>query len=211
MKQLGKDRYDFQHPSLREFCKKEMPEEVKVEFHKKAARCLTPLMEDSPGDVNLSLVLSDHLFEGKEFTEAFELNLRLGKNLYDLFDFSFALDLTNRALRCADGLKKGSEFDKSRLAGAFHQKAMILQEMFRHDEALDHYRQSLAIEREIGDRAGEAMTLGQLGRIHEKMNRLEESLSFYQEALKVFQEFGDKRYMQACTEDIQRVQENMHK
>ena len=47
-RRLGREEYDFAHPSLREYRRKELPERVTVELHSQAARCFKTLRDRFP-------------------------------------------------------------------------------------------------------------------------------------------------------------------
>ena len=102
----------------------------------------------------VELSLAEHLFFAQEYEKALDLNLRIGERLYDLFDFDSALQFAERAEICAEKTK-----NRDKLASSLHQKGSVLQSMFRFSEAFESYNQSMEIEKEIGNRAGEAQTL----------------------------------------------------
>ena len=56
-----------------------------------------------------------------------------------------------------------TEWTRTNIAVTYHQLGMTAQARGRLDEADDWYRQSLAIEEELGDRPGMAVTYHQLG------------------------------------------------
>ena len=59
-------------------------------------------------------------------------------------------------------------------------------------EALDSYQQALAIRREIGDRAGEAITLNNIGVVYVDQGRYAEALDTFPQALTIRREVGDR-------------------
>ena len=61
----------------------------------------------------------------------------------------------------------------------------------QYQEALNFYQQSLAIEREIGDRNGEAGSLNNLGNVYRLLGQCQEALNFYQQSLAIKREIGD--------------------
>jgi C4-dicarboxylate-specific signal transduction histidine kinase len=58
----------------------------------------------------------------------------------------------------------------------------------RAEDSLDHYRRSLAVYREIGDRQGEASCLQNMGRLHTNLGDLDQALLHLEEALGVASE-----------------------
>jgi len=133
-RRLEKESYDFSHPSLREYRRKELPESVMIGLHAQAARCFDALRDRFP-EWFVDLALAEHLFFGQEYEKALELNLRLGDRLYDLFDYNVALQLTERAKTCAEKTN-----NKRMVAVALHQKGLILQSIFEFLDSLVVYK-----------------------------------------------------------------------
>jgi tetratricopeptide (TPR) repeat protein len=78
------------------------------------------------------------------------------------------------------------------VAVSWHQTGMALQAAGRGEAAEDAYRQALAIEVRLGDRAGQARALGQLGLLYlDVLHRPEEAVSFYRQAADRYVEIGD--------------------
>ncbi len=78
------------------------------------------------------------------------------------------------------------------VAVIWHQTGMALQQAGRGEAAEDAYRQALAIEVRLGDRAGQASTLGQLGNLYNAvLDRPEEACAFYRQAAERYREIGD--------------------
>jgi CHAT domain-containing protein/Tfp pilus assembly protein PilF len=57
---------------------------------------------------------------------------------------------------------------------------------------MEHYQQALAIEREIGDRSGEASTLNNMALDYSEQGEYAQALELLQQALKIAQTIGDK-------------------
>jgi CHAT domain-containing protein/tetratricopeptide (TPR) repeat protein len=62
----------------------------------------------------------------------------------------------------------------------------------RYGEALEHYDQALAILRAVGDRAGEGVTLNNIGGVYEAQGRYGEALEHYEQALAILRAVGDR-------------------
>jgi tetratricopeptide (TPR) repeat protein len=78
------------------------------------------------------------------------------------------------------------------VAVVWHQTGMALQEASRGEAAEDAYRQSLAIEVRLGNRAGQASTLGQLGNLYaDVLDRPEDAVALYRQAAEAYQAIGD--------------------
>jgi len=67
-----------------------------------------------------------------------------------------------------------------------------------HRQALIYCQQALDLQREIGDRFGQAETYDSLGYAHRHLGQLQEATTAYQQALTLYREFGD-RYNEADT------------
>ena len=78
------------------------------------------------------------------------------------------------------------------VAGAWHQIGMVHEEAGQPEAAEEAYNQSLAIKVRLGNQAGQANTLGQLGNLyHFSLNRPEQAVAFYQRAMEIFRTLGD--------------------
>jgi tetratricopeptide (TPR) repeat protein len=183
---IEKELYDFAHASLREYCRKELPESMRIGLHSKAARCLEALFK-KVSELSAALSLAEHLFFGQMYEKANVLNLELGEKFYDLFDFNLALELTDRAIISAEKTE-----NKDMLGGSLHQKGRILTSLFRFSEALDVYNLCLKIAQEIGSRIKEAATLHHIGIVYQETNQFEKALSHYNRSLEIAREMGDR-------------------
>jgi tetratricopeptide (TPR) repeat protein len=82
--------------------------------------------------------------------------------------------------------------EQGTVAIAWHQIGMVHEEAGQPEAAEEAYNQSLAIEVRLGDRAGQASTLGQLGNLYvDNLQRLEEAVAFYRRATAIYREIGD--------------------
>jgi len=78
------------------------------------------------------------------------------------------------------------------VATVWHQTGMVYQEMSDPEAAEDAYRQSLAIEVRLDNRAGQAATLGQLGNLYDDdLERPKDAVGFYRQAADMYRESGD--------------------
>ncbi|PZO35436.1 MAG: hypothetical protein DCF17_18690 [Shackletoniella antarctica] len=78
------------------------------------------------------------------------------------------------------------------VAGTWHQTGMVYQAAKQYDAAEAAYRQSLEIMTRLGDRAGQAMSLTELGSLYDEgFNRPEEAVTFYRQAVDIAVEQGD--------------------
>ena len=179
--------YDFGHSSLREYCRRELPEMQELELHKQATRCFENLLDKLPDKQHAFLSLARHAFYGEDYQTAFDLNFALGEGVYTHYDYPAALELVERAKISAERLH-----DRNKLAAAYHHLGMILQALYRYPEALDNYTQSLKIKRELGNRDGEAGTLHQIGRVYQVTHRYDKALGYYIQSLMIKRELGNR-------------------
>ncbi|MBL8541860.1 MAG: tetratricopeptide repeat protein [Betaproteobacteria bacterium] len=78
------------------------------------------------------------------------------------------------------------------VAVSWHQSGVVYQSAGQPDAAEDAYRKSLAIFVQLGDVAGQASTLGQLGNLYGGvLDRLEDAAAFYRQAVNKYVEIGD--------------------
>ncbi len=72
------------------------------------------------------------------------------------------------------------------VAVAWHQIGAAYEEVGQYERAEDAYRKSLAIKVREHNRAGQASTLNQLGKLYDlRMGRSEEAVSFYRQAIEI--------------------------
>jgi tetratricopeptide (TPR) repeat protein len=73
------------------------------------------------------------------------------------------------------------------VATIWHQTGMVYQEAGQPEAAEDAYRKSLALQVQLGDVAGQASTLGQLGNLYDdEIDRPEEAVAFYRQAADLY-------------------------
>jgi tetratricopeptide (TPR) repeat protein len=82
--------------------------------------------------------------------------------------------------------------EPSTVAGIWHQTSIVYQEARQPEAAEDACRKSLAISVRLGDVAGQARTLVQLGNLYDDvLGRPEQAVSFYRQAADKWVEVGD--------------------
>ncbi|MDM8531395.1 tetratricopeptide repeat protein [Anaerolineales bacterium HSG25] len=62
----------------------------------------------------------------------------------------------------------------------------------QYEKALTYYKQSLTIQQEIGDKAGEGTTLNNISQIYDSRGDYDTALSYLEQSLTIRQEIGDK-------------------
>ena len=74
---------------------------------------------------------------------------------------------------------------------------------YPYDQAFNQYQKALVIYREVGDRAGEAYTLNNIGAEYESHGQYDQALHQYQLALVIARDIGDKVLVEAVLSNIQ--------
>jgi tetratricopeptide (TPR) repeat protein len=78
------------------------------------------------------------------------------------------------------------------VASAWHQIGMVHQQAGQPEAAEEAYNQSLAINVRLGNQAGQAGTLGELGNLYfSVLQRPEEAVAFYRRVAEIYREIGD--------------------
>jgi len=96
-------------------------------------------------------------------------------------------------LAYAEARERFTQLDEpGTVAVIWHQTGMVYQEAGQPEAAEDAYRKSLAISVRLGDVAGQASTLNQLGNLYDDLlNRPEEAAAFYRQAADKYVESRD--------------------
>ncbi|MFQ6058831.1 MAG: tetratricopeptide repeat protein [Anaerolineae bacterium] len=68
-------------------------------------------------------------------------------------------------------------------AAALNDLGLVYADLGRWGEAIECYKESLGIKRELGDRHGEGMTLANMGLLYEKQGQKEKAVALWREAL----------------------------
>jgi len=94
-----------------------------------------------------------------------------------------------------DALALFSQLDEpGSVATIWHQIGMAHRQSGHYPPAEQAYRQSLSIEVQQGNRAGEAGSLNEFGNLYSDWQRPEQAVAFYRQAADVYAQLGDKRY-----------------
>jgi tetratricopeptide (TPR) repeat protein len=59
-------------------------------------------------------------------------------------------------------------------------------------QAIDFHEQAPSLRREIGDRQGEAISLGNLGTAYQSLGPCQRAIEFHQQSLEIAREIGDR-------------------
>jgi tetratricopeptide (TPR) repeat protein len=84
------------------------------------------------------------------------------------------------------------EDKKNERALYLNEAGVDLYRIAKYKEALPLYEQSLAIFREIGDKAGEGVTLNNIGQIYDARGDYPAALKYLKQSLAIYREIGDK-------------------
>ncbi|MEU4403526.1 tetratricopeptide repeat protein [Streptosporangium sp. NPDC023963] len=90
-------------------------------------------------------------------------------------------------------------------AAYLHQLGIIAQERGELERALDYYRQSLAINEELGNRANMATGYHQIGMIAQERGEFERALEYYRQALTINEELGNRADMASNYHQLGRI------
>ena len=70
---------------------------------------------------------------------------------------------------------------------------MVFDDLGQKPKAIEYYQQALAIARDIGDRQGEGIYLGNLGNVFADLGDEGQAIEYYQQALTIARETEDRR------------------
>jgi tetratricopeptide (TPR) repeat protein len=105
-----------------------------------------------------------------------------------LGDYQRALELHLRAERAA---KEVPEL-RQKYGTTLNNISMIYQARGEYDEALEYLKQTLAIDRELEDRAGEGTTLNNISQIYDARGDYGKALEYLEQSLAIRREIGDR-------------------
>ena len=88
------------------------------------------------------------------------------------------------------------------IAEKLNQEGEQLREKSRYQDALSKFWQASAIRRGMGDRAGESVTLTNIGLVYDSLGKYPEALEILQQALMITQEIGDRTWEGATLNTI---------
>jgi len=162
-------------------------EQEVLEAHQRAARYWRWRVERWPqpaqADLDQLVEARYHHREAGELEEALGITDQLDHRLRLAGAYRSAEQLHREALAW---VPEGSRF----AAVAMHQIGLLAQERGDYDEALDWYRKALEIDEQLGNRAGMASTISQLGILATKQERPEEAVPLNLRSLSLRLEIG---------------------
>jgi len=77
------------------------------------------------------------------------------------------------------------------------------------NKAIELYKESIKIEKELGDRRGVAYTLAQLGLLYKEIGEKEKAIKCMEEALKMFEQMGLKRDAEKARKQLKHLKLTM--
>ncbi|WP_210582087.1 tetratricopeptide repeat protein [Streptomyces sp. GESEQ-4] len=98
------------------------------------------------------------------------------------------LDTTRTALDAAR-----AAHDRRGTAWSLGDVACALTQTHRYDEAIDHFRQAMALNRELGDTHGRCQVLANLGYVYRHIGRPDRSVEYCRRALSIHRMLGGSR------------------
>ncbi|MEI1376940.1 tetratricopeptide repeat protein, partial [Nostoc sp.] len=186
----GKRRFDFQ-PLILEYVRYQAGDQS--EAHQKAIDYYCSIAKQPPwktkDDVKEYLEIFDHFYQLQDYNSAF-YSIRICD------DF-----LTLRGYYADQVELYGQLVSKWGEIGARenwnYQAALILlgntyNSLGQYQRAIEFLQQSLEIKREIGDRDGEGVSLGNLGNAYNLLGQYQRAIEFYQQSLEIKREIGDR-------------------
>jgi len=180
------------HSLVREFCREKSGAEWQKHLTEAAGYYTNKYKTLGIEKKTLATVLeeveaAELLMEAENFEAAADIMIDITP-LLDRWGWGRLLEsLYDQVLRALPGVEL-----KTR-AIILHNLAILMQERGEYAAALEKYEQSLKIAEELGDRAGVALSLGQIGNIYQDKGDYAAALEKYEQARKVFEEIGDRK------------------
>ncbi|OQX28642.1 MAG: hypothetical protein B0D92_07910, partial [Spirochaeta sp. LUC14_002_19_P3] len=98
-----------------------------------------------------------------------------------------------------------NENQREDYADAIDALGVILGKRGKLDEALKYFREALDIYRELGERSGEAVCLGNIGLIFYNRGELNNAMKHYREALDIYRKLGERSGIASTYNNIGRI------
>jgi tetratricopeptide (TPR) repeat protein len=133
--------------------------------------------------VDACIVKIEALVEGGDYKESFKVILQ-GDQVLTTLSGEPSAALTQRQ------------------ASFIHFRGRICLYKAEIDQAMDYFRQSLALRRELGNSHDIAMSLRNIGVMHSYKGNWDQGIDYHQQALKIFQEVGNKFRIALCLTNI---------
>jgi tetratricopeptide (TPR) repeat protein len=159
------------------------------EEYAKLVRYLRHELDRSVFAAPMALVLREDIERGASYVDGVEQGyylLHWGWILQRLGDIQRGLKLAEK------GLEIGEERDQKLKLQALNYIAGMYQQTGKLREAIMLHEQALPELREVGDRAGEGVTLSNMAMLYQQIGKPEEALKLYKQAIPIRREVGDR-------------------
>jgi tetratricopeptide (TPR) repeat protein len=196
-----KDLY-YVHRLTAQYLLQQMKAAVRKRFHKKAAKYFETL-RDEEGKIDVMDYVESrwHYLQAGLWNKAAEITFDLSSYLRDRGFTHWAMELLQEL-----ELTKLKEENR---AEVHHRLGILFGEFFgEYDKALIHYNKALEIKEKIGDIAGAARSMAQMGTLYFQQDKFETALEYFIQAFIVFAKIGSP-YANQARNDIARVREKL--
>ena len=141
------------------------------------------------GEWNKSLTFYEKAFQASNVKVKIEGLIKKGEILYRMKEIKKASNLFNNAIEEIE-INKG-DFLKEK-ARAINNIGLIKSYFEKKDEALELYKKSLIIRKEIGDKSGIATSYNNIGSVKSELGKKDEALELYEKCLTIQKKIGYK-------------------
>jgi tetratricopeptide (TPR) repeat protein len=164
VREMGRDRYAFNHALTQQSLYSELPSRRRRRLHLAAGDAIEGLLERKRKDRTGELAW--HFLEGDDPERALRYSLAAGKEARTVFAWSEAERHFQTALELAEELS-----DRSRAADARFNLAETLRASGRFEPALPHFEETARAYAELDDALGQARALQNAGFLHSQAGR----------------------------------------
>ncbi len=98
-----------------------------------------------------------------------------------------------------------AENDRKKMAEALNDLGVVYRELDDIDNALKVLEQALQHYQEMDDERGEAITLGNLGKVEESAGKFEDAVQSYLDSAAIFEELGETEMAMFCWQALSRL------
>ena len=116
-----------------------------------------------------------------------------------------ALDYSQEALELAETIENPSEGIKRSINVSHNSIGNIYQTLRQYDMAIEQFRRSMQLEKELGNKRGLAVNHQNIGECLEEQGKLEEALENFRTALAYDEEIGSDRGKAICKNSIAQI------
>ncbi|MEH1833580.1 MAG: tetratricopeptide repeat protein [Nostoc sp.] len=168
-------------------------EEQRLEIHRLALRGKVDKIA-----VEIAQRLARHWRNQSQFREAVQLcksTLQLAENYLVLYELTCSEEQLGEVSKAQEhyqqALNSCPAEDKTVKAAIIHNLGVLKANRGEIEEAITFYQQSLALNEQIGDVQGQALTLNSLGLLKDNRGETEEAIAHYEQSLTLREQIGD--------------------